>query len=235
MVAETGPAANPLAIGQVVARNIVPVVGVLAFGWPAFNVLLLYFVDTLLAMGVMFAGLFAWFSRGTDDGAASRINGAAGAIGGAAFLCAVFAIPLGMPLVFVGAITGGELTWSSLVADRGLLTGIAWQAVAAVWSYWGLWKALQHQSPDELKLKRRFALVFLRWIVIVAAVYLPLAWIFGRFFPLILVILYAGTSIVIEIAPDRFLRLMPGGAQDAVPATPPATVKRYSRTKKHKS
>ena len=64
MDGETAPVANPLAIGQVVARNIVPVVGVIAFGWPAFNVLLLYFVDTLLALGVMFAGLLAWFSRG---------------------------------------------------------------------------------------------------------------------------------------------------------------------------
>ena len=83
-----------------------------------------------------------------------------------------------------------------------------------------------------MRLKRRFALVFLRWIVVIAAVYLPLAWMFGRYFPFVLVILYVATSIVTEIAPDRFLRLMPGGAADAVPpasATPP---KRYSRTKK---
>jgi hypothetical protein len=51
------PAFNPIAIGQVVARNIVPVVGILAFGWPAANVLVLYFADTMLSMGVMFAGL----------------------------------------------------------------------------------------------------------------------------------------------------------------------------------
>jgi hypothetical protein len=232
MDAATGPVAHPLAIGQVVARNVVPVVGVIAFGWPAFNVLLLYFVDTLLAMGVMFAGLAAWFSRGTEDGAASRASSVVGAIALAAFLCVVFAVPLGMPLLFVGAAAGGTATWAALLEDRSLWTGIAWQVVAAVWSYWGLWQALRHRSPDELGLKRRFALVFLRWFVIVAAVYLPLAWVFGRFLPFVLVLLYVATSIVVEIAPDRFLRLMPGGAADAAPPAPAAPPKRYSRTKK---
>ena len=231
MVVETAPAANPLAIGQVVARNIVPVVGVLAFGWPAFNVLLLYFVDTMLALGVKFAGLFAYFTRGTAEaGVASRLNGAVGAIGGGAFLTAFIAVPLGMPLVFVGAASGPS-SWSALLEDRGLLAGIAWQVVAAIWSYWGLWQALQHQSPDELRLKRRFALVFLRWIVIVGAVYTPLAWLLGRFMAHALVVLYVAASIVVEIAPDRFLRVMPGGAEDAAPPpAPPA--QRQSRTRR---
>ena len=107
--------------------------------------------------------------------------------------------------------------------------------VAAIWSYAALWRELHVRSPDELRLKRRFALVFLRWFVIVAAVYLPLGFLFGRFFPFVLVVLYAATTVVVEIAPDRFLRLMPGGAVDAdplpgAPSVPPP--KRYSRTKK---
>lgn len=39
---------DPIAAGQVVARNLVPVIGILAFGWSASTVLLLYFVDTML-------------------------------------------------------------------------------------------------------------------------------------------------------------------------------------------
>jgi hypothetical protein len=223
MVVEVPPAANPLAIGQVVARNVVPLFGVLALGWPAFNVLVLYFIDTMLAIGVMFAGLLGWFTRGTaEDSIASRLNHGAGAIGGAAFMTAFFAVPLGMPLVFVGAAAGGPSAWSSILDDRGLLAGIAWQGVAAIWSYRGLWEALQHRSPDELRLKRRFALVFLRWMVIVIAVYTPLTWLLGRFMALVLVALYAAASIVVEIAPDRFLRLMPGGSADAVAPPPPA-------------
>ena len=234
MVVETAPAANPLAIGQVVARNIVPIVGVLAFGWSAVNVLLLYFVDTLFSFGVMFAGLASHFGRqSSEPGVAARINSEAGAIAVAVFLCAFVAVPLGMPLVFVGAMSGWE-GFGALWQDHALLGGIACQAVAAVWSYWALWQALHERSPDELRLKRRFALVFLRWFVIVAAVYFPIAFLFGRFLPHVLIVLYAATSIVVEVWPEKFLRMMPGGAEDADarPGTPAPPPKRYSRTRK---
>ncbi len=230
MAVATPPILSPIAIGQIVARNIVPVVGAIALGWPAINVLLLYFVDTMLSMGVLFAGLASYFSRQqSEDSAAARINGEAGAIAVAVFVCAFIAVPLGMPLVLVGAWSGWE-RFESLMSDPGFLSGLAWQAVAAIGSYWGLWQELRVRTPEELRLKRRFALVFLRWIVIVGVVYTPLVWLFGRFMPHVLVVLYVATSIVIEIAPDRFLRLMPGGAENATPRPGPAP-KRYSRTK----
>ena len=50
-----------------------------------------------------------------------------------------------------------------------------------------------------------------------------------------LVVLYVGTTIFVEIAPDRFLRMMPGGAEDADPlpgSPPPKPPKQYSRTKR---
>lgn len=201
---------DPLAIGQVVARNIVPVVGILAFGWPAASVLVLYFIDTLLAMAVMFAGLASYFGRQASDGVASRINGEAGAILVAIFVTAFIAVPIGMPLVFVGAMAGFE-GFRDLWRDPAFLSGAAWQVVAAVWSYAGLWRELKVRSPDDLKLKRRFALVFLRWMVVLFVVYSPLSTLAGRFLPHLLVIVYAAASIFVEIAPGRFLRLMPGG------------------------
>ena len=115
---------DPLALGQAVARNVVPVVGILAFGWPAIQVLLLYFIDTMLAMGVLFAGLASYFGRQSADGTAARINGEAGAIFVAVFLCAFIAVPLGMPLVFVGAFTGWE-GFGSLWKDQAFLAGAA--------------------------------------------------------------------------------------------------------------
>jgi len=235
LAVETPTILNPIAIGQIVARNVVPIVGVIAFGWSAVNVLLLYFVDTMLSMGVMFAGLASYFTRqASEDGVAARINGEAGAIAVAVILCLFIAVPLGMPLVFVGAMSHWE-GFTALWRDQSLLAGIAWQVVAAVWSYWALWQELRYRTPEEVRLKRRFALVMLRWFVIIAAVYLPLAFLFGRFLPFVLVVLYAGTTIFVEIAPDRFLRMMPGGAEDADPlpgATPLKPPKRYSRTKR---
>jgi len=214
---ETGRRIDPIAIGQVVARNLVPVVGILVLDWSASTVLLLYFVDTMLSIGVIFAGLMSWFGRGSvEDRWASRLNAEVGYVAGAAFLVAFIAVPLGMPLVFVGALAG----WSDvkvIFADPALQAGIAWQVVAAVWSYAGLWRELHVRSPEELRVKRRFTLLLLRWVVILAAVYSPIGWLFGRFLPHLLVALYAGASIFVEIAPDRFLRAMPGGAADADP------------------
>jgi hypothetical protein len=212
---------DPLAIAQVVARNAVPVVGILAFGWSAPMVLLLYFVDTMLALGVMFAGLAAHFQRGTaEDTVGARVNAAFAGPLTAAVLCVFIAVPLGMPLVFVGA-AGRWEGWRDLLADPAFLAGVAWQAVAAFWSYVGLWRELQQRTPEQLKLKRRFALVFLRWFVVIAVVYSPLIHL-GRFLAPLLVVVYAGASIFIEIAPDRFLRSLPGGADVADPDSPTA-------------
>jgi hypothetical protein len=59
----------PLAIANAIARNLVPLGGILFFGWSAANVLILYFVDTLLAMAVMFAGMMRHFlPPPTDEG-----------------------------------------------------------------------------------------------------------------------------------------------------------------------
>ncbi len=229
---DTGRRFDPIAIGQVVARNLVPVAGILAFGWSASTVLLLYFVDTMLSIGVIFAGLMSWFGRGSvEDRWASRLNAEVGYVAGAAFLVAFIAVPLGMPLVFVGAWAGwGDVM--TLFADPALQAGIAWQAVAAVWSYAGLWRELHVRSPEELRVKRRFTLVFLRWVVILLAVYSPIGWLFGRFLPHLLVALYAGASIAVEIAPDRFLRAMPGGAEDADPLPGPANARRGKRRRR---
>ena len=51
------PASNPLVAAQVIARNIVPVAGIAFLGWNAQNVLFVYFIDTLLTLGVLFAGV----------------------------------------------------------------------------------------------------------------------------------------------------------------------------------
>lgn len=207
---------SPLAVAQVVARNLVPIVGILAFGWSASTILLLYFADTLLSLGVMFAGLASWFGRGTvEDRWAARLNAEVGYVASAAFIVAFIAVPLGVPLVFVGAMAGWN-DLGALFSDPALQAGLAWQVVAAVWSYSALWRELHVRSPDELRLKRRFSLVFLRWIAVLMVVYSPILGLFGRFGPLVLVIVYAGVSVVAEVAPDRLLRLFPGSDDDRI-------------------
>ena len=217
------------AIAQVIARNIVPLAGIVFLGWSARNVLVIYFVDTMLTMAVIFAGVLRKFAPPIEnDGWAARINGEAGMIGGGAFIMFVVAFPLGLPLLFM---LGGDLDVRELLADPGLRAGLAWQCVAAIGSYVGLYRALRTATPEQLQLKRRFALVLLRWIALVMVAYLGVGFLAGRFAAVIFVAIYIGVSMAAELAPDRFLRAMPGGANDAAPlqraeAAPPDRVRR---------
>ena len=65
-------------------------------------------------------------------------------------------------------------------------------------------------------MRPRFALVFMRWIVVIMVAYfvmeiLPVGWSL-----LLLVAAYIGASVAAEVAPDRFLLAMPGGADNLV-------------------
>jgi len=214
-------ATTPVEIANTVARNIVPLAGIVFLGWSAPTVLVLYFADTMFAMAVMFAGLLRYVSPPVEDeGWAARANGEVGAVAGALFLIAVIAVPLGMPVVFM--LAGSDATLGSLLGDQSFRIGLLMQAIAAVWSGAGLYHALRTHTPDELRLKRLFSLVMLRWFVVLMVTYTGVVFLFGRWAPFVFVAVYAATSIVIDIAPDKFLRAMPNGAtdRDARPALP---------------
>jgi hypothetical protein len=208
---------NPLSIAQVVARNIVPIAGILFFHWSATSVLTLYLIDTLLMMTVIFAGVARSFAPPpVDDGWAAQANGEVGNVGIPLLISLFIAVPIGMPLIFM---IGGDLDGlKATFTDPSFRTGVLVQVAAAFWSWLGLRHAIDAgYTPDQLRLKRRFALVFLRWIVLLMVAYTGIGILFGHYGAFIFVLLYAGASIVIEVAPDRFLRVMPGGAEDADP------------------
>jgi len=202
----------PLEIVQAVARHVAPIAGIVFLGWSARNVLLLYFADTLFAIAVMMAGLLRHFSPPVaDDGWAARFNGEVGAIGGGLFIAAIFVLPLGIPLAFML----GGFDVGKTIADPAVRAGLAWQAVAALWSYAALYQELRHRTPEELRIKRRFALVFLRWIALVMVAGTGIGVLLGSYGALLFVIAYAALSIWTEVAPDRFLRVMPAGNEEA--------------------
>ena len=212
---------GPLVAAQVIARNIVPLAGIVFLGWNAQNVLIVYFADTMLTLAVLFAGVLRHVAPPIeDDGWAARLNGEVGMICGGIFLMLAIAVPLGLPLIFM---LGGRFDWRAVLTDSNLQVGLVWQCIAAFWSYVELYRALRHATPDQLQLKRRFALVFLRWIAVVIVALWGVGFVLGRFSALFFVAIYIGVSIWAEIAPDRFLRVMPGGAEDARP--PPQVVR----------
>lgn len=204
---------SPTAVAQALARNVVPVVGILAFHWSAGNVLVLYLLDTLLAMAVIIAGLASVFAPMNEDSAGGRMN----AQGGYLFLGLIFAafasIPLGMPVGIMLATTG--FSFREAFHDTSLRNGALIQSAMALWSYVSLYRALRTHSPAQLHLRPRFALVFMRWVVVIMVTYVIIEILpSSEFVLLLLVVAYVAASVAAEVAPDRFLLAMPGGASN---------------------
>jgi hypothetical protein len=198
---------TPTGIVQIVWRNAAPIVGILFFHWSTTNVVVLYFLDTMLSLGVIFAGLAKSFSPPTPDGVGTWVKSELTYVFVALLLCVLFGLPLGMPVGL--ALGAGGFTFSEALADRSLRVGVLWQCVIALWSYIGLYRALDTHSPSELRLKQRFGLILMRWVVVLVVSYSELEFVPGNVSVFLLVVAYVAASIFAEMAPDSFLRGTP--------------------------
>ena len=183
-------------IAHVVSRNIVPLGGVLLLGWGARNVLILYFVDTVLAMMVIFAGLGGAFLQSGDSSRRARFANGAGHV-----------IPVTIVIVAVTLpfVLGGNFAWRNAIDDPALGIGILWQGIAALWSCRDLVRALRTSTPEKLHLERRFGLVLSRWLTMAFLAILGLDDWFGPAGSAVLVAVYVVLSIWVELAPHHFL------------------------------
>jgi len=204
-----------LLVAHVAARNAVPLVGILFDGWSAANVVVLYFLDTLLSLGVIFGAL------------AKALSPANGTVGGrvrlevthavvALFLCAIFAVPLGVPVGIVLATS--DFSFTAALRDRSLRIGAFVQCAIAAWSYIDLRRVLGSRSPSDLRFKQRFGIVLMRWVAILGACYVSLSFGPNRAVVLLLVVTYVAVSIVAEVAPYRLLHGAPADEAE-IPAT----------------
>lgn len=200
-------------VAQIVGRNAVPLVGILLSGWSATNVILLYFWDTLLSFGVVFAGVAQSMSTAKDDATPGAAPSQVQTLGAAVLLCAVFAIPLGLPIGIVVASSG--FSFGGALRDRSLWIGILVQCAFAGWSYSGLYRALRTHTPQELRLKQRFGLILMRWVAVLAVCFFLLQFGTGKVVLVLLVATYVVASIVAEIAPDQLLRGTPADEPEA--------------------
>ena len=195
-----------LLVAQVVARNAVPLVGILFYGWSAVNVVVLYSLDTLLSLGVIFAVLARALSPANDT-VAARVRVEITCAAAALFLCAVVAVPLGVPVGIVLATS--DFSFTAGFRDHSLRIGAFVQCAIAAWSYVDLRLALGSRSLSDLKLKQRFGLILMRWAAVLGGCYIGLSFGPNRAVLLLLVAIYVAVSIVGEIAPSRLLRGTP--------------------------
>ena len=201
--------APPTVIASLITRNLVPAVGVLFLGWLAGNLLVLYYLDTILTLAVVIV-LIARHVTGLGKpgqggrpltGALDWIRASLGAMLGAVLI----SLPLGVPLFILLA----QFDWSmsAALADRSFLTGLALQVGGSVWGCVEAHRELSAIDDDERVLKHRAAFVVARWLLVVIA---AITGVFGLLGPWIggtlMVLVYAGATVYFELLPDRALQ-----------------------------
>ena len=196
-------------IASLVSRNLVPVVGVLLLGWSAPDLLVLYYLDTVLGFAVVVlliarhvTGLGKPGERAKPlQGPLDWVRGAAGSLLGAVLI----GLPLGVPLFIMLA----QFDWSiaTALADRAFVTGLAVQAAGSVYGCVQAHRDLLARDDDEHVLKHRAAFVVGRWMVVLVAAMTGLADLFGpRFGGALVLLAYAGASVYFELYPERALQ-----------------------------
>ena len=200
---------SPPAIASLISRNLIPVAGVIFLGWSAPNLLLLYYIDTVLEFAVVVLLIIRHVTgMGKPEDAPRPISGpgdwvrsGCGALLGALLIC----LPLGVPLFILLA----EFDWSlsSALADRGFVTGLGLQILGSAAGCVHAHRDLLAREDDERVLKRRVAFLVARWMVVVVAAFTGLAAILGPWIGgALMVLAYAGATVYFELLPDRALQ-----------------------------
>jgi hypothetical protein len=208
----------PASLASLVAANIAPLVGILLLGWSPVSILVLYFVDTLLSLGVV---MLMVMLHVTGNGKGQRLSGLrdwAEALFALLFLGAIFAFPLSLPLWIVGPETiAAEFARSDGALAYAVLLQAALSALAAV----RLHRNLVSREDDDRILVRRMLYLMARWITLFIAVGTGLVELLGpRWGAFALVAIYAGASIYFEVFPERAERLLRGAGAKPISYQP---------------
>ena len=200
--------ATPASIASLIARNLVPAVGVLFLGWSVGNLLVLYYLDTILSFAVVVllvarhvTGLGKPGERGRPlHGSLDWIKGSLGSLLAAVLIC----LPLGVPLVWT--LAAFDWSVSAALADRSFLTGLALQIGGSIYGGIQAHRDLVARTDDERVLKHRAAFIVARWLVVLAVAFTGVAGFLGPWIGGTLVVLvYAGATVYFELFPDRAL------------------------------
>jgi hypothetical protein len=174
------------ALGGIVLRNLVPVAGMVLFGWSGLYLLLLYYADTLVSLAAVFTLLFMYgkdmpFDR--DD--PKQLVGVAFAV---LVLTGFFGAVFGMPVLITSMMDDAHLD------DQDLRLGLLVQALVGCVMFLTMSGEMRRSTDPERSIRARFGFVTTRWVVVFAtAAFIPWA-------PL-MILAYAGASAWLEIRP----------------------------------
>ena len=180
----------------VVARCLMPAMGVLFLHWDPARVLVMCFLDTVLSLVIL---LVAFVYSSSKSVAATVATGV--------FLIGGLAVPLAIPLFFMLAPAGFSLT-RALADPAFRMTAVIQALMTAGWAA-SIVLQLRTRTPEQLGARPLLRLIFLRWAVLIVLTFTGIPWMLGTGGPYLLVIAYAGALVFSELNPRRFLRLLP--------------------------
>jgi hypothetical protein len=205
---------TPAATASLLARNLVPLAGVLLLGWSPANLIVLYFLDTFLGLGVVLLLVMAHVT-GNDRGERfTHWHDWAKGLAGLAVLGAIMALPIAFPLILYFADHEDRLI--ALLAERDFIVGLLTQLAACLWGAVQWHRELLARDDDDRVLAGRALLIVARWMLIfvvsvTGAFVIPGPAIGG----ILMMAVYAGASVYFELFPDRAARFVRG--RDAKP------------------
>lgn len=208
---------------NVVARALIPVLGIVFLGWSGGKVLLVYLADTLASMYAISAlaayaamqsepEFQAWAKGGLTLGKRLRIGISVALMG---FVAPVMvAIPFGGILAIF--LTIQDFWWTEALYDRQLWFGMGCQflgALALLLPQLGWIKSVK--DPGKL-VRARTGFLCARWfaLIFVGMILVDLP---RQIYFVLLVLVYAAGTIVLELAPEEVLMAL--NAKDLLDAT----------------
>ena len=197
----------------VIARALIPIIGILFLQWSSENTLIVYFADTLaafFAVSVLAAGRLGGVEETTGPSWYQRLSrGLQLASSGAGVMLIVGLVPFGF-LAFMLLIQ--DFDWRYALHDRDLWIGIAAQFCAAVTLLLREYRHVEAAADADRIIRARFGLAFTRWVIVCGVFIFSMGLlqpqrggVFAAIFGFVLVLTYAVATIAMELQPERLL------------------------------
>ncbi len=208
------PARRALHLLQAALRFGVPVIGVLFFNLSAPQLILIYFVDTWLALTVVFSLLILSFYPVRDWAGGSLFDWLSHMIGVvfmAIFIASFMMVTVAFPLIYVHH----AMPLNEIIQSATFKNAVFWHIIFSLtafasqgWELAQVPKAL-NETQVQPQLRRRFFYIFLRWLSVYVLMFVPFVQFVGaRVMSVLYVVVYSAFGFATELFPRAFEKLL---------------------------
>jgi hypothetical protein len=209
-----------LALAALISRNVVPIIGIVFLDWRAENLIVLYFADFILDIGMCVALLFLLDPEAKTvmqfpDTVGGRMKRALAILMVIGIIAAVFAFVFGMP-VFGMFVMDSDLSLGGLFADARFRDGFLMHLILSSWTFLGVYRYFSRMRDSDpsfdvsVPVRGRFRFVLSRWLAIyVTGLSIP-------FFPTLMVVAYCAATVYFELFPQRVVKGLDAPRDDSL-------------------